>query len=120
MPGSSTFDTSHDEAPLYSSFLEEPPTSKRARVDADEDDPAEIKIDLVFEDFTPPAGEPCRNGADASSDFQRLKDEQTWAGKEPWSPFSSVADWDYARWIMESDLSQQKINSMLKLDIVSE
>lgn len=61
--------------------------SKQAHVDADEDGPTEIKIDLVFEDFTPPAREPCYNGANASSDFQCLKEEQTWAGKEPWSPF---------------------------------
>jgi len=120
LEGSSTFHSRADEAPLYSSLLEEPPTAKRARVDTDEDDPAELKMDIVFDDYEPAAGQPCPDGVKMSSDFEHLKDEQTWGGEQPWSPFSSVEDWDYARWIMESGLSQRKINSMLKLDIVSE
>lgn len=85
----------------------------------DEDDPVEIKMDIVFEDFGPPAGEPRPRLPDVRGDFERLKGKQNLSGQEPWAPFSSVEDWDYARWIMESGLSQRQIDSMLKLDIVS-
>jgi hypothetical protein len=87
--------------------------------DDEEDDPINIKMDIQFEDFEPPAGEPQLKLANMHSDFERLREEQKSSGQQPWAPFSSVEDWDYARWIMESGLGQQKIESMLKLDIVS-
>jgi len=118
-PGSSTFYNGPDQPPLYSSLLEEPLATKRARVDPDEDDYAKVKMDIVFEDFAPPAGEPRPNVATMRSDFERLKDKQNAMREQPWSPFSSVEDWDYARWIMGSNLSHEKMNSMLNLDIVS-
>lgn len=85
----------------------------------EEDDLDEIKMDIVFENFEPPAGEPRPNTAKIHSDFERLREAQGSSGQEPWAPFSSVEDWDYARWIMESGLSQRQIDSMLKLDLVS-
>jgi hypothetical protein len=121
IPGSSTFESRvSDDMPIYSSLLEERPAIKRARVDPDEDDPARIKMDIVFEDFIPPAGEPRPKSAEMRSGFEQLRDEQLSKGEQPWFPFTSVEDWDYARWIMESGLSQMEINKMLKLDIVSE
>ena len=76
-------------------------------------------MNLTFEDFDPPAGKPVRpDPVNARSDFEQLKERQDSLGEEPWAPYSSIEDWDYARWIMESGLSQRQINSMLKLDIV--
>jgi len=85
----------------------------------DDEDPIEIKMDIVFEDFEPPAGEPRSKLPNMRSDFESLREKQDLSGQQPWAPFSSVKDWDYGRWIMESGLSQRQIDSMLKLDIVS-
>jgi hypothetical protein len=93
---------------------------KRVRVEDEEDNPTEITMDMVFEVFEPSAGEPCQpKPANVRSNFERLREEQNLLGKQPWAPFSSVEDWDYARWITESGLGQRQIDSMLKLDIVS-
>ena len=54
-----------------------------------------------------------------SNDFERLQEDQQASGNKPWAPFSSIEDWDYARWITNSGLSQRQIDSMLVLDIVS-
>ena len=92
---------------------------KRAHVEDEEDNAVEINMDIIFEDFKPPAGEPQLKAASVHSDFEHLKEKQDSLGQQPWAPFSSVEDWDYARWIMESGLSQKQIDTMLKLDIVS-
>jgi hypothetical protein len=119
IPGDSNFlDDQHDEEPLYSSLLGTQPPTKQARIEV-EDEPTEIKMDITYEDFEPPAGEPHPTPLDLQSDFEHLRESQRSSGEQPWAPFSSVDEWDYARWIMESGLSQKKIEEMLKLDIVS-
>jgi len=90
---------------------------KRARVEVEEDVP--IKMDNVFDDFEPPAGEPQPKPPNTSNDFERLREGQQASGNQPWAPFSSVEDWDYARWILNSGLSQREIDNMLALDLVS-
>ena len=85
-----------------------------------EDNFTKIKFDTTVEDFKPPAGEPQPKLANTRSDFECLRDKQASEERQPWSPFSSIEDWDFAHWIMESGLSQRQIESMLKLDIVSE
>ena len=115
----STPDNQFSETLLYSSLLGDQPSTKRTRVEDVEDDPIEIKMDIVYKDFEPPAGEPRQpKPANVHSHFERLREEQISTGQQPWAPFSSVEDWDYARWITESDLSQRGIDDMLKLDIV--
>jgi len=37
----------------------------------------------------------------------------------PWSPFESEEEWEFARWIMTLGVSQKKIDSLLKLKMVS-
>ncbi|KAF8219804.1 hypothetical protein L208DRAFT_1546205 [Tricholoma matsutake] len=39
-------------------------------------------------------------------------------GQEPWFPFPSEDEWELARWLMESAVSQSKIDSFLKLKAV--
>ena len=89
---------------LYSSLLEGQPSSKRARVEDETDFP--IKTNSVFDEFEPPAGTPQRRLPGVSNDFERLQTSQQTSGSKPWAPFSSIEDWDYAWWIMSSDLSQ--------------
>lgn len=76
-------------------------------------------MNCVFVDFKPPAGVPQPKSANMLSDFERLRASRQASGGEPWAPFSSIDDWDYARWIVNSDLSQRQIDSMLALDLVS-
>lgn len=102
---------------LYSSLLGGEPTTKRARVEIEEDVP--FKMNTVFDEFSPPAGEPVAKPANTSNNFERLREGQQSSGNQPWAPFSSIEDWDYARWIMNSDLSQKQIDAMLALDLVS-
>jgi len=117
-PGGSDYpDNQMNDEPLYSSLLKGQPSMKRVRVEAGEDVP--VKMDNVFDDFEPPAGEPRPKPPNMSNDFERLREGQQASGNQPWTPFSSVEDWDYARWIMSSGLSQCQIDSMLALDLVS-
>lgn len=102
---------------LYSSLLKGQPSTKRARVEVEEESP--VKMDNIFNEFKPPAGVPQQKPPDMSNDFERLQESQRTSGSEPWAPFSSIEDWDYARWILNSDLSQKQINEMLALDLVS-
>ena len=90
---------------------------KWAHVDDKEDSP--VKMDNVFNEFEPPAGVPWPKPPNTLNDFKSLREGQQASGNEPWAPFSSVEDWDYARWIMNSGLSQRRIDSMLLLDLVS-
>ena len=104
---------------LYSSLLKGQPPMKKARVQDEEDKPFEM--DTVPDEFFPPAGESLRaRTADESDGFERLQEYQRSSGDQPWAPFSSIEDWDYARWIMGSDLSQRQIDAMLALDLVSQ
>lgn len=45
---------------------------------------------------------------------QRLQAEN----KDMWSPFQNEGHWDMAKWLVNSGVSQNKINSFLKLPIV--
>ncbi|KZT36316.1 hypothetical protein SISSUDRAFT_965712, partial [Sistotremastrum suecicum HHB10207 ss-3] len=47
---------------------------------------------------------------------QRLQTEN----KEMWSPFQNEGHWDMAKWLVNSGVSQNKINSFLKLPIVQD
>jgi len=115
--GSSCLDNQPDDELLYSSLLKGQPSIKRARVEVEEDIP--VKMNTAFDEFKPPAGEPQPKPPNMSNDFEHLREHQRASGNEPWAPFSSVEDWDYARWIMNSGLSQREIDSMLALDLVS-
>lgn len=79
-----------------------------------------VKLNRVYTEFKPPTGEPRSRTSNVSNDFECLQENQHASGGGPWTPFSSIEDWDYARWIVESDLSQRQIDEMLALDLVSE
>ncbi|KAJ7812872.1 hypothetical protein B0H14DRAFT_3112207 [Mycena olivaceomarginata] len=52
--------------------------------------------------------------------FQKLRDEQKDAGNAPWYPFESEDEWELAKWLMTSGLSQKKTDEYLKLKAVRE
>jgi len=121
-PGDGSYPDDHQQEDnldlLYSSLLKGQPSMKRARIEVEEDIP--VKMHNVIDEFEPPAGEPRPKPPGTSNSFERFRASQQASGNEPWAPFSSVEDWDYARWIMNSGLSQREIDNMLRLDLVSE
>ena len=50
--------------------------------------------------------------------FQQISQKQQAANEEPWSPFNSLSDWELARWLMQSSVSQGEIDKFLKLEAV--
>ena len=123
MPGSSNNheqqhqvnDEPVESNPLYSSLLGNLHPAKQTHVE-EEDTP--IMTKNVFDEFKPPAGEPLQKPPNMSNDFEYLQESQWTSGDKPWAPFSSIEEWDYARWIMNSGLSQRQIDAMLALDCV--
>ncbi|KAJ7193749.1 hypothetical protein GGX14DRAFT_378748 [Mycena pura] len=59
-----------------------------------------------------------KQGAPCKSQYQQRLDEQTAAGREPWYPFASKAEWEFGRWLMTCGVSQSKIEELLKLDAI--
>lgn len=47
--------------------------------------------------------------------FEKLREEQKKAGRAPWEPFESEEEWELARWLMTSGISQMKTDEFLKL-----
>ncbi|KAJ6582766.1 hypothetical protein B0H10DRAFT_1768497, partial [Mycena sp. CBHHK59/15] len=42
--------------------------------------------------------------------FEKLRQEQSKAGRPPWYPFESKDEWELAQWLMTSGLSQKKMD----------
>jgi len=103
------------------SDTDEPP-SKRARVDSDNDDesfqptnanfivdyPAEAQAGAIIQDS--------RDGLETR--FEKIQRAQQCAGDATWAPFSSLADWELSRWLVQSGVSQREIDKFLKLEAV--
>ena len=50
--------------------------------------------------------------------FQKISREQQKANREPWAPFNNLSDWELARWLIQSSVSQGEIDKFLKLEAV--
>lgn len=70
------------------------------------------------EDFPVSAGAGLSYGV-APTLFERLHTEQQAQGVQACNPFEDLGEWDLARWLMTSGLTQSSIDSYLKLNIVS-
>ncbi|KAF7333704.1 hypothetical protein MVEN_02326700 [Mycena venus] len=57
---------------------------------------------------------------ECKTQFEKLQHKQKTAGRQPWHPFESEDEWELARWLMTSGLSQSKIDEHLKLKVVRE
>lgn len=96
-----------------------PPThtssfTRRTTVEDELDEPADIN-ETYIEAYPRPAGTPKARGM---ARFGAYRQEQVERGEEPWAPFESEAEWELARWLMTSGVSQNKINDFLKLNKV--
>lgn len=98
---------------------QEEPRSKRARVEDVEDieagglpsDPY-IRLDIA-------AGKVKGKGQTSFEELKKKRAEDAGQEMNPWAPFDSAEEWDLARWLIRSGLSQTEIDKFLKLDIVS-
>lgn len=98
---------------------------KRARVSLEEvpdegDSPPQLsRSQFTSVDFDG-AGAVASDVEKKESVFQQYKQEKEIRGEEAWSPFKSHAEWQLARWLMLSGISQGDIDSFAKLPIVSD
>jgi len=89
-----------------------PAQSYRTTVEILDEDPLPV---CWIEDFPGPAGSilaPC------TSTFHNQRERQKEAGHAPWHPFERKEEWELAKWLMTSGVSQTKMNEFLKLDVV--
>jgi hypothetical protein len=54
-----------------------------------------------------------------TSRFERLHAEIEKEKKSPWYPFADMEEWELARWLVMSGLSQSEIDNFLKMFVVS-
>ncbi|KAJ7205623.1 hypothetical protein B0H12DRAFT_1035007 [Mycena haematopus] len=105
-----------DDSPVGSPLPAEnaPATQKRRRASVEEvEDEDERYVNDFPDDFR--AGEPLEQ---CKTFFEKLREEQKEAGHAPWYPFESEDEWELARWLMTSGLSQKKTDAYLKLNTV--
>jgi hypothetical protein len=93
--------------------------SRRATVEDVEDEDDITQDSRFIEGFPRPAGLPHSADETRSSKFERHLYEQKKTGDVPWAPFETEDEWELARWLMTSGVSQTKIDSFLKLNKVS-
>lgn len=68
-----------------------------------------------IEDYPMPAGSVYGS---CISIFEKYREEQRQEGLAPWAPFQDMEEWETARWIMMSGISQEKMKSLLSLEKV--
>lgn len=68
-----------------------------------------------IEDYPEPAGSAYGK---CTSIFEKHREKQKEAGQAPWVPFRNEDEWEMARWLMTSGVSQEKINNFLRLEKV--
>ena len=90
--GSGCLDDQPHNDHLYSSFLMGQPSAKQAHIEV-EDVP--YKMDMIFQEFMPPAGESQPKPPNMLSNFEHLLVDQQTSRSKPWALFSTE-DWDYA------------------------
>ena len=98
------------------------PVRKRNKVtieevpDIDSQGPGDNFGEDYVEDFPWSAGEP--TGKTKRTPFEKISRDQRKAGKEAWGSFKDEEEWDLARWLMTSSISQTRMNEFMSLPIV--
>ncbi|KAF7290725.1 hypothetical protein MIND_01313200 [Mycena indigotica] len=126
--GQMDFDQFPFDNPLPAQSPPPPPTNKRAFVEEVEDDTSNDPVSFYdpkyvhIEEYpsSKRAGEPIRKTTVTATGFETYLGQQRAAGRQPWSPFASVDEWDVGRWLITSGLSQKKIDEFLHLKTVRE
>ncbi|KAK7025954.1 hypothetical protein VNI00_015869 [Paramarasmius palmivorus] len=97
-------------------------SNKRRRVTVeeveDEGDPPRLsRASFVSLDFTG-AGSPVEGHAPNETSFERLQRERKEQGQDMWTPFKDREEWELARWLMLSGVSQGQVDTFSKLPII--
>lgn len=66
-------------------------------------------------DYPSPSGS---TKGECRTTFEKQRDQQKAKGSAPWAPFESQKEWELARWLMTSGVSQNKMDRFLKLQLV--
>ncbi|THU94688.1 hypothetical protein K435DRAFT_798739 [Dendrothele bispora CBS 962.96] len=101
-------------------------SAKRACVEDIEDDKSTdqksiyTSTDYLYPvPFPGPAGSPL-NAEPVLTGFEELHQKRQAEGKDPWFPFRSEKEWELARWLMTSGVSQKKIDEFCKLETIKD
>jgi hypothetical protein len=70
----------------------------------------------VYDEYPGPAGQ--RYGHRRTC-WEKLRDARLGGDVDPWGGFGSQDNWELARWVLKSGLSQREIENFLKLKVVS-
>ena len=81
-----------------------------------DEDEGGIPRKLWIEDFPLPAGSPLGKG---ETHFDAFRSKIKASEAHPWTPFESKEEWELARWLMTSGMTQKAIDEYLKLKIIS-
>lgn len=82
----------------------------------DEDTPGS-RTQRWIEDYPMPAGSVYGS---CMSIFEKYRQKQREEGLPPWAPFQDMEEWETARWIMLSGISQERMKSLLNLEKVGD
>ncbi|KAI0354675.1 hypothetical protein OH77DRAFT_1383278, partial [Trametes cingulata] len=93
------------------------PPSKRVRIEEVEDDePGGLPRRPWIEDFPRAAGVSLAHAETAFEKLRRVGEErEDGSARGPWYPFQSKEEWEVARWLLTSGLTQEGIDQYLKL-----
>jgi hypothetical protein len=91
----------------------DPPVDKHASAEDNDNQPSSHS--RYSEAYPRSAGQPFRN---EKTEFEKFRDNDRAAGRQPWEPFSSKKEWELATWIM-NNLNQKATEKYLNLPIVS-
>ncbi|KAI0370412.1 hypothetical protein BV20DRAFT_1035905 [Pilatotrama ljubarskyi] len=94
--------------------------SKRRRVEIEEvadEDEGGLPRKPWIEDFPRSAGTTL---GEAETYFESIQCQKREAGESPWAPFESEDEWELARWLVTSGLTQSSIEKYLKLKTTQE
>lgn len=93
------------------SLAVDPPVDKRAE---DNDDQPSSHT-RYSEAYPRSAGQPFRK---EKTQFEKFRDDDSAAGRQPWEPFSNKKEWELATWIIKN-VNQKATEQYLNLPIVS-
>jgi hypothetical protein len=117
------FEVDTDMNNLDEDLLNRGPTGRGVTVEEVEDEdapgrtPYRTRWTQTFEEGD--AGAP-KDGLCEETIYEQIRREKTECGEAPWAPFESQDDWELARWLMKTGVSQSEINNFLKLAKVSQ
>ncbi|KAK1224152.1 hypothetical protein PQX77_012956 [Marasmius sp. AFHP31] len=124
MPLHEQYETLWDAPDVPSQEWDPSPSPKRRRVEVEEveDDEGDNTQELCPEKFVSVdfegAGAAVQGSGHLETDFERQRRERTARREEMWSPFASREEWELARWLMLSGVSQGKIDEFCSLSII--